>query len=161
MMKRGISIIIMTALLLLTGCGQSETNAIYLLPEGYTGYAMAVYNVKGAPALSYEGDFAVHHINGDGYFATSMPDMQYGTVTDRYYYVDSAGNRTPIDPTCIHTFGTGGITADKVDIVYTGIEVSDSCSEEFANSAENFSEEPKMEILNKVTKKFYGVGLQP
>lgn len=160
-MKQGISIIILVTMLFLSGCGQSETNAIYLIPEGYTGYAMAVYNVKGAPALTYEGDFAIHHINEDGYFATSLPDMQYGKVTDRYYYVDSAGNRTPIDPTCIHTFGTGGLTADKVDIHYTGIEVTDSCSEEFAHSTENFGDGQKMEILNKVTKKFYGVEAHP
>lgn len=160
-MKQGISIIILVTMLFLSGCGQSETNAIYLIPEGYTGYAMAVYNVKGAPALTYEGDFAIHHINEDGYFATSLPDMQYGKVTDRYYYVDSAGNRTPIDPTCIHTFGTGGLTADKVDIHYTGIEVTDSCSEEFAHSTENFEDGQKMEILNKVTKKFYGVEAHP
>ena len=160
-MKQGISIVIMSAMLFMYGCGKSETNAIYLLPEGYTGFAMAVYNVKGAPTLTYEGDFAVHDINEEGYFATSMPDMQYGTITDLYYYVDSAGNRTPIDPTCIHSLGTGGVTADKVDILYTGIEVTDSCSEEFAYSAENFSEDPKMEILNKIAKKYYGVGLQP
>ncbi|HEX5564147.1 MAG TPA: hypothetical protein VFX34_04240 [Sporosarcina sp.] len=161
MMKQGGFIVTLLAMMFLSGCGHSETNAIYLLPEGYTGSAIAVYNVEGAPVLTYEGDFAVYRINEDGYFATSLPDMQYGTVTDRYYYVDPAGNRTPIDPNCIHLFGTGAVSTDKVDLVYTGIEVTDSCSEEFANSTENFSEEPKMEILNKVAKKFYGVGLQP
>lgn len=160
-MKQGISLVFISALLFLSACGQSKTNAIYLLPEGYTGYAMAVYNVKGAPALTYEDDYAIHPINEEGYFATSMPDMQYGTVTDQYYYVDSAGNRTPIDPTCIHSFGTGGVTTDKVDMLYTGIEVTDSCSEEFAYSTENFEDGTKMEILNEVAKKFYGNGLQP
>lgn len=147
--------------MLLAGCGNEETNAIYLIPEDYTGYAIAVYNVKGAPPLTYEGDFAVHQMNEDGFFATSQPDMQYGTVTDQYFYVDQAGNRTSIDPTCIHTFGTGGFQSDKVNILYTGIEVSDSCSEAFAQNSENFNDEQLRPLLNKVTKQYYGVEAYP
>lgn len=145
----------------LTGCANSETNAIYLIPEAYTGYAIAVYNVKNAPPLTYEKGFAVHTMNEDGYFATSQPDMQYGTVTDQYFYVDQGGNRTPIDPTCIHTFGTGGLQSDKVNLLYTGIEVTDNCSEAFAHSSENFDDAELRMIMNKVTKQYYDVEAYP
>ncbi|GAA3333222.1 hypothetical protein GCM10020331_096440 [Ectobacillus funiculus] len=44
------------------------------------------YNVKGASE--------VHTINDKGYFVTSTSNMDYGTVTDKYYYIDKSGKRT-------------------------------------------------------------------
>lgn len=135
-------ILLMLTSVLLAGClKKEETNAIYLIPEGQTGYALAVYNVKGAPPLTYENGFSVHTVNANGYFATSEPDMNYGTVTDQYYWVDENGNRTPIDELCVHSFGTGGWGQDDINLVYTGIEVTNDCSSDFAYSGENFNDQ--------------------
>ena len=38
--------------------------------------------------LTYEDVNAVHEINKDGYFATSHADLDLGTVTDQYFYID-------------------------------------------------------------------------
>lgn len=127
------------SLSILAGCTFDDaTNDIYLIPEGFEGYVYAFYNVKNAPKVKKEGDYEVHNINKDGYFVTSTPDMDYGTVTDKYFYVDTKGQRTKIDEECIRGIGTGGYesdpdSADKIDIKYTGVEVKKSgCCQEFA-----------------------------
>ncbi|WP_203247065.1 DUF6843 domain-containing protein [Sporosarcina beigongshangi] len=155
---------ILSIIILLSGCFNNEkTNAIYLIPEGYTGHAMAFYDVKGAPQLTYEGDFAVHIINEEGYFATSKSDMTYGTVTDQYYFVDENGTRTLADNRCIRVLGTGGYESygegDEalVDIKYTGIVITEDCSDEFPYAVDNFEDEKKQATLNRVLDKYYSI----
>ncbi len=138
-----------------------KTNAIYLIPEGYTGHALAFYNVKGAPPLTYEGDFAVHQMNEEGYFATSKNDMTYGTVSDQYYYVDAGGTRTPINDGCIRGLGTGGYEfhgeGALVNLVYTGVDITDDCSDEFGQTTSNFEDGKKQPIMNRVLEKYYSI----
>lgn len=152
------------ALLTLSGCTfNDKTNDIYLIPEGYEGYVYAFYNVKGAPEIKEEGGYQIHDINEDGYFATSTPDMDYGRVTDKYYYVDKNGQRTEINEECIRGMGTGVSENDpdspnKINIGYTGIEVvKKGCSQEFSESSNGVSSENLDSILSKVLKKYYGV----
>ncbi|MFC6605175.1 DUF6843 domain-containing protein [Ectobacillus funiculus] len=83
---------------------------------------LSFYNVKGASE--------VHTINDKGYFVTSTSNMDYGTVTDKYYYIDKSGKRTKINSSCIRGMGTGsteryggGNSEKKIEIHYTGIEV--------------------------------------
>ncbi|MFJ7934498.1 DUF6843 domain-containing protein [Sporosarcina sp. NPDC096371] len=145
---------------LVSGCMNSgKTNAIYLIPEGYTGHALAFYNVKGAQPLTYEGDFAVHEMNEEGYFATSKNDMTYGTVTDQYYFVDENGTRTPIDDRCVRGLGTGGYDSygdgSSVNLVYTGIDITDDCSDAFRNTTSNFEDGKTQPIMNRVLEKYY------
>ncbi len=155
---------ILSIIVLVSGCGNNgKTNAIYLIPEGYTGHAMAFYDVKGAPPLTYEGDFAVYILSEEGYFVTSKSDMTYGTVTDQYYFVDKIGTRTSIDNRCIRGLGTGGYESygegDEalVDIKYTGIDITGDCSDEFPNMGGNFEDEKKKIILNRVLEKYYSI----
>jgi len=133
---------------------KSETNDIYLLPEGYEGEVYVFYNVKGAPELETEDGYEVHVINEEGYFATSAPDLDYGTVTDKYYYVDDAGNRTPIDENCISLFGTGATQREGYEIIYTGFKLTkDNCSEEFMTTA--FPMEKEEHLISKLFQQFY------
>lgn len=162
MNKKQFIIGILSVIFLVSGCGNNgKTNAIYLIPEGYTGHAMAFYDVKGAPPLTYEGDFAVHILSEEGYFATSKSDMVYGTVTDQYYFVDENGKRTLADNRCIRGLGTGGYESygegDEalVDIKYTGIDITDDCSDEFPYAGGNFEDEKKQFILNRILEKYY------
>jgi hypothetical protein len=116
----------------------NNTNDIYLIPEGYE----------------------VHRINNKGYFATSTPDLDYGSVTDKYFYVDAKGNRTPISKKCVSLFGTGGYSTsevEEVDLIYTGFRLTkDNCSDEFMT--ENFlAEESKEGIIYEILKVYYGV----
>lgn len=160
MNMRWFILVVLSVILLMSGCfNNGKTNAIYLIPEGYTGYALAFYNVKGAPPLTYEGDFAVHEMNEEGYFATSKSDMTYGTVTDQYYFIDENGTRTPIDDSCIRGLGTGGYESyDEgalVNNVYTGVDITEDCSDDFRYNTENFDDVQTQPIMQRLFKKYY------
>ncbi|RPK03114.1 DUF6843 domain-containing protein [Priestia endophytica] len=145
----------------LLGCASEETNDIYLIPEGYEGYIYAFYNVKGAPEVEKEGDYEVHNINNQGYFVTSTPDMDYGTVTDKYYYVDEDGNRTKINKECVRVGGISGFEDDtdptnKINIVSTYAEViKKGCSQSFMSSGEGIHKDNSDAILGEVIEKYY------
>lgn len=136
-----------------------ETNDIYLIPEDFEGDVYAIYNVAGAPKVKTEDGFSVHEINDQGYFVTSTPDLDYGTVTDRYYYVDEGGKRTPIESYCVSSFGTGGhseeIDGKAVNLHYTGVKVTKAeCGEVFMH--ENFGLGDRLEeVLEEVLRKYY------
>ncbi|MED3728524.1 DUF6843 domain-containing protein [Priestia filamentosa] len=145
----------------LVGCDNEETNDIYLIPEGYEGYIYAFYNVKGAPKVEKEGEYEVHDINKKGYFVTSTPDMDYGTVTDRYYYVDEDGNRTKINKECVRVGGISGFEDDtdptnKIEIISTYAEViKEGCSQSFVSSGEGIHEDNSEAILGEVIETYY------
>lgn len=136
------------------------TNDIYLIPEGYEGDVLIFYNIKGAPKVKSEDGYEVHTINSAGYFVTSTPEMDYGTVTDKYYYVDKKGKRTPIPDTCVGTFGTGSFSSSEnseTDISYTGLKLTkDNCGEDFMLNS-YYDEENKSTIIKRILKKYYNV----
>ncbi|MFD1848566.1 DUF6843 domain-containing protein [Oceanobacillus bengalensis] len=139
-----------------------ETNDIYLIPEDYEGDVLAFYNVRGAPEVETEDGFEVHVINDGGYFTTSTPDMDYGTVTDQYFYVDDSGNRTPISEKCISMFGTGGYTTftegEEINLVYTGFKLTKSkCGNEFV--LESYGAEEKERMIREILRRYYGGAL--
>lgn len=152
---------IIFTLFILIGCTRSSvTNDIYLIPQDYEGFVYAFYNVKGAPKVKNEGEYEVHTINDEGYFVTSTSDMDYGSITDKYYYVDGNGDRTKINDYCIRGMGTGGFQGsdEKIDIHYTGIEVKkEGCSKDFPLSANGMDSEDVSLILDKVLLEYYGV----
>jgi hypothetical protein len=138
----------------------NETNDLYLIPEGYEGDVFVFYNIDGAPKIETEDGFEVHKINGNGYFVTSTPDMDYGTVTDQYFYVDEEGKRAPISEKCISLFGTGGYSTsenEEIDLIYTGFRLTkDNCGEEFMTESFNM-EESKENMINEILKIYYGI----
>lgn len=138
----------------------SETNDLFLIPEGYEGDVFVFYNIAGAPKIETEDGYEVHKINSKGYFVTSTPDMDYGTVTDRYFYVDEEGKRTPISEKCVSLFGTGGYStseAEEIDMRYTGFRLTkDNCSDEFM--AESFNMEESTEsMIYEILRAYYGI----
>ncbi|RCX21471.1 hypothetical protein DFP94_102224 [Fontibacillus phaseoli] len=133
-MKHLIFAIIVTVIL--TGCTSKYnrgTYDLYLIPEGYEGTIRVTYNIKGAPHLEREGKFDIIQVSLDGKYETSNPMYDYGAVIDQYYYVDKEGNRTAIDPLCVHARGTGGSSSsDGVETHHTEIEVTQTaCGEDF------------------------------
>lgn len=119
---------------LLFGSGQtSSTNDIYLIPEGYEGPIQINYNIRGAPPLVKEGKFDVIPVQADGTYSTSKPDMEYGTVTDQYYYVSADGTRTPIDSKCVHVAGNGSYgTGDEI-VRHNQLKITRTrCGDDFA-----------------------------
>ncbi|MFB1082694.1 DUF6843 domain-containing protein [Jeotgalibacillus sp. JSM ZJ347] len=140
--------------------GKNVTNRLFLLPEGYTGDVYIVYNVKGAPELEEENGYSVIPINEEGYYVTSTPDMDYGTVTDQYFYVDQAGNRTAIDDHCVSIFGTGGYQTsenEEIDLIYTGFALTQQeCSEAFMLQYRN-GELHGSPVMADILKEYYNL----
>lgn len=137
----------------------NETDDIYLIPEGYEGDVFVFYNVKGGQPLETENGYDLHYINENGYFVTNEPDMDYGTVTDQYFYVDEVGNRTSISDTCISLFGTGGYSTteknQQIDIIYTGFNLTkDECSEEFMLGNHDH-QESNDNAISEIVEKYY------
>lgn len=138
----------------------NETDVIYLIPEGYEGDIFVFYNIKGAPMVETEEGYEVHDINDKGYFVTLEPKNDYGTVTEKYYYVDEEGNRTPISDKCVSLFGTGGFNryiGDKeIEFTYTGFQLTkDQCSVEFMEKDYSSIENAEM-IADEILKDYYG-----
>lgn len=133
------------------------TNDIYLVPEGYEGDVFVFYNVKGAPPVEIEDGFEVHTINDEGYFVTSTPDLDYGTITDQYFYVSEDGKRTPIDRLCVSGFGMGGTESEGYNLIYTGFKLTKTqCSEDFMvkGFTQDYDESSKA-MIHKVLKQYY------
>jgi hypothetical protein len=109
-----------------------STNDIYLIPVGYQGGIRVNYNVQGAPALEKEGKYDVIPIRDDGTYDTSKSDMEYGLVTDQYYYVREDGRRTLIDEYCIHGVGNGEDGIGSNVIIHNDLEITQTkCSEDY------------------------------
>ncbi|SFF04977.1 hypothetical protein SAMN04487969_11294 [Paenibacillus algorifonticola] len=112
----------------------SSTNDIYLIPEGFEGDIRVNYNVQGAPALEKDGKYDVIPIRVDGTYDTSKPDMEYGLVTDQYFYVshDHDGRRTPIDERCVHVRGNGSSEIGSSITRHNDLTITlTKCSEDF------------------------------
>lgn len=150
-----------TLFTLVGGSDSEKTNDIYLIPEGYEGYVIAFYNVKGAPEIKKEGDYEVHDINNQGYSVTSTPDMDYGTITDKYYYVDEKGKRTEINKECVRLLANGSLeiepdTPNKIEMSYTGMEITKSqCSQDFMTAGGGVDQDKFDSVVQDITKKYY------
>jgi hypothetical protein len=120
---------IMVIAVVTAGCASKYNRGTYdqyLIPDRYEGIVKVIYNVKDAPPLQREGKYDVIPVGEDGTYRTSNPMYDYGTVIDQYYYVNDKGERTAIDPACVHVRGTGGTQNGQENTHYTEIEVTHS-----------------------------------
>ncbi|MFT9600527.1 DUF6843 domain-containing protein [Mesobacillus sp.] len=142
-------LILLFAILFLTACRYEEeekTNNIFLIPEGYEGSIMVYYDIPNTPSLKKEGKYSVipvrleilkelegTNLSQYGIYFTSTPDMEYGIVNDKYYYVDSNGKRTRIDDYCTHGMGNGSFTGEsEKEVKYRGVQITaTNCGESF------------------------------
>ncbi|WP_347548705.1 hypothetical protein ABFG93_14345 [Pseudalkalibacillus hwajinpoensis] len=116
-----------------------QTDMIHLVPEGFEGQLIVIYNVEGAPKLKKEKGFTLIPYEEDGMYLTSTEDMEYGAVTDTFYYVDQKDKRTPIEKHCTYLFPNGGISIEDRRLLYNAYYLTQShCSESFfSNGPEN------------------------
>ncbi|MDQ0482609.1 DUF6843 domain-containing protein [Guptibacillus hwajinpoensis] len=109
-----------------------KTDTIHLVPEGFEGQLIVIYNVEGAPKLKKEKGYTLIPYHDDGFYLTSTEDMEYGAVTDEFYYVDQKDKRTQIEQNCTYLFPNSGITITDRRLLYSAYYLTQShCSEEF------------------------------
>ena len=112
-----------------------KTDTLHLVPEGFEGSLIVIYNVEGAPKLKKEKGYTVIPYQDDGTYLTSTEDMEYGAVTDEFYYVDKKDKRTPIERNCAYLFPNSGVTIADRRLLYNAYYLTKTeCSDKFYNS---------------------------
>jgi hypothetical protein len=142
-------LILIFVIVFLAACryeGEEKTNNIFLIPEGYEGSIIVYYDIPNTPALKKEGKYSVipvrletlkelegTNLSQYGINFTSTPDMDYGIVNNKYFYVDSNGIRTRIDEYCTHVMSAGSFTGEsEKEIKYQGVQITATdCGESF------------------------------
>jgi len=88
-------------IILLTGCHKSTPceKEIYLLPEGFWGTMIVYFDQPHGQEIQYEDDARLYQIPNSGYLKTQFPKNGGCMNNDRihFYYVDSLGEREPVD----------------------------------------------------------------
>src|SRR5512140_2798338 len=72
------------------------TPCVYLIPEGFTGWVTLEYAAPDGPPLPREAGARVIAVPPGGRLRTSSA-QELGIIENRFYFVDGAGRRTPID----------------------------------------------------------------
>lgn len=139
---------IIMSLLLIGGCShlEKETNELYLIPSGFEGSIIVFYDVPKKTMLEKEDEYSVIRVKLEylkalegtkihpyGVYFTSTKDMNYGTVNNKYYYINENGDRTSINEQCTHVVGNGSFTGESgTEIKYSTIQITKKqCGEAF------------------------------
>lgn len=86
-----ILLVIITAI----GCSKKE-EVVYILPEGYTGYVVVLYNQADGVEEKYEGDKRVYEIPSSGILKTKFKaDYGWSEFPEFYYGKIDESNRIP------------------------------------------------------------------
>jgi len=110
-----IRVTILMILLSMVGCAQKAEDTIRLIPEGYEGPVMIIYNQKDGVPKEYEENKRVYRIPDNGLLRTQF-EPNYGVQNHQFFYVDSIGERTKIQfvMTNIEGFASVNKGSDKV-----------------------------------------------
>ncbi|TYS69895.1 hypothetical protein FZC76_06620 [Sutcliffiella horikoshii] len=140
-----------------TTSNDEETNTIYLIPEGYEGSLVVLYNVQNEKSIAKEDEFFMIPLSVEklptlkrtdieeyALFQTSS-EKRYGIVTDKYFYVNEQGNRSEIEASCIHHERS---RSSDNGTVYEVLQVTNSiCGQEFQLSGKERFAAQAREVL--------------
>ncbi len=76
-------------------CAQKAEDTIRLIPEGYEGSVLIIFNQNDGAPKEYEGDKRVYRIPENGVLRTQF-EPNYGVQKHSFFYVSSEGERTGI-----------------------------------------------------------------
>lgn len=68
-----------------------------LIPEGYRGDVIIIFNQKGKEKRKFEGKHKVYEIPNDGILLTEFKDEGKGFAYVDYFYIDSLGDRKKLE----------------------------------------------------------------
>lgn len=86
---------LLVVLFLYTSCSRQGEDSIRLIPEGFEGPVMIIYNQSDGASIEYEGDKRLYRIPSDGVLRTQFKP-NYGHQIHEFYYINREGKRTPI-----------------------------------------------------------------
>ena len=91
-----VYLVIMLLALSFTSCAQKKAeDTIRLIPEGYIGPVLVIFNQKNGEPKEYEGDKRVYRIPKNGVLRTQF-EPNYGVQHHQYFYIDRNGSRSEI-----------------------------------------------------------------
>jgi len=94
-------LVLILVLFVIAGCEKLSPceKEIYLLPENFWGTMIVYFDQPDGLGIEYEDDARVYHIPPSGYLKTQFPKNGGCMNNDRlqFYYVDSLGEREPLD----------------------------------------------------------------
>lgn len=82
-------------LLTVTSCAQQAENTIRLIPQGYEGPVLIIFNQKDGTPTEYEGDKRVYRIPKNGVLRSQF-EPNFGVQNHQFFYVNSKDERTEI-----------------------------------------------------------------
>ncbi|WP_273851528.1 DUF6843 domain-containing protein [Guptibacillus spartinae] len=131
---------------------EEKTNRQYLIPEGYEGAILVRYNMAGEPDLEKVDGQKVIQISKNGYYgeARTSSHEPHGLLEDTYYYVNSEGEQTEIDQSCVYRsqFGNYQLDGEK-EIEYETLQVTkNNCGEVFVLKGSELYEQQEEQILS-------------
>lgn len=79
------------------GCWATVGSEVHLIPEGYVGVVVILYDASnGETPLRSDDGTVTYAIGGDGFLAVSNPALPAGFYDTRYYYLSTDGSRSEI-----------------------------------------------------------------
>ncbi len=87
--------IVILASIVVAGCEQRRTPAKYLVPSGYEGVVITVYEQEGFPPLPAIDGFSIHKFPADGILITSSK-QEFGWASDKTLDVLDGGSTRAI-----------------------------------------------------------------
>lgn len=76
-------------------CGQKAEDTVRLIPEGYEGSVLIIFNQEDGEPKEYEEGKRVYKIPDNGVLKTQF-EPNYGVQNHQFFYVNKEGNRTEI-----------------------------------------------------------------
>ncbi len=108
---------------------QEKTHEYYLIPDGYVGKVTVVHDIPHAPPPKKVGEYNLIEINEKGYGITQLP-ISEGLIENKYFYIDSQGNKQEIEQSCIQSAGISSIAGEGYEYDSTYYTVSEKrCGE--------------------------------
>jgi len=92
-MRNGILILILGCLFF--SCVEDGEDSIRLIPKGYEGPVLIVFNQSKGKPKEYENGKRVYRISENGILETPF-EPNYGIQKHQYFYIDKEGNREQI-----------------------------------------------------------------
>ncbi|MBW8200532.1 DUF6843 domain-containing protein [Flagellimonas abyssi] len=110
-----IRITILILLITMVGCAQKAEDTIRLIPEGYEGAVVIIYNQEDGAPKEYEENARVYRIPETGVLRTQF-EPNYGVQNHQFFYVGSNGERSKIQfvMTNIEGFASENKGNDKI-----------------------------------------------
>ncbi|WP_377890476.1 DUF6843 domain-containing protein [Alkalihalobacillus sp. R86527] len=140
-----------------------KTNRTYLIPEGYEGTIVVLYNMPGEEELDKENDRDVVSLHmaeqvytyvGDAVHyaeARTSSDRTEGELNDTFYYSGEEGERTAIDKACIHRGGAGDVGTYVENAEYEILQVTQTyCGLEFMRYGSDVYERQEEKVMSEL-----------